>query len=133
MEPLWRNGTEIERPFSAVAGVSGRCRSLPLQRVMTDFGADHAFAPAAAKLKEHYGIEMPVSSVQRTTEHHAHCIYEQEVARVIDELRQMGNDVLTAWAERGVERSVVVAQAEPDWRPGGKKNCIGTPLLVRSR
>jgi hypothetical protein len=31
--------------------------------------------------------------------------------------------VLTAWAERGVERSVVVAQAEPDWRPGGKKNC----------
>ena len=53
--------------------------------------------------------------------------------RVIDELRQMGNDVLTAWAERGVERSVVVAQAEPDWRPGGKKNCIGTPPLVRSR
>ena len=53
--------------------------------------------------------------------------------RVIDELRQMGNDVLTAWAERGVERSVVVAQAEPDWRPGGKKNCIGTAPLVRSR
>jgi len=83
MEPLWRNGTEIERPFSAVAGVSGRCRSLPLQRVMTDFGADHAFAPAAAKLKEHDGIEMPVSSVQRTTEHHARCIYEQEAAQVI--------------------------------------------------
>ena len=53
--------------------------------------------------------------------------------RVIDELRQMGHDALTAWAERGVERSVVIAQAEPDWRPGGKKNCIGTPLLVRSR
>ena len=53
--------------------------------------------------------------------------------RVIDELRQMGNDVLTAWAERGVEKSVGVAQMEPDWRPGGKKNCIGTPPLVRSR
>ena len=53
--------------------------------------------------------------------------------RVIDELRQMGNDVLTAWAERGVERSVVVAQAEPDGRPGGKKNGMGTPPLVRSR
>jgi len=50
---------------------------------MTDFGADHAFAPAAAKLKEHDGIEMPVSSVQRTTEHHARWIYEQEAARVI--------------------------------------------------
>ena len=44
--------------------------------------------------------------------------------RVIDELRQMGHDVLTAWAERGVERSVVVAQAEPDWRPGGKKTVL---------
>ena len=83
IEPLWRNGTEIERPFSAVAGVSCRGSSLPLPRVMTDFGADHAFAPAATKLKEHYGIEMPVSCVQRTTEHHARCIYEQEAARVI--------------------------------------------------
>ena len=83
MEPLWRHGTGIERPFSASAGVTCRCSSLPLQRVMTDFGADHAFAPAAAKLKEHYGIERPVSSVQRTTEHHARCIDEQEAVRVI--------------------------------------------------
>ena len=83
MEPLWRNGTRIERPFSAVAGVSCRRSSLPLQRVMTDFGADKAFGPGAAKLKEHHGIEMPVSTVRRTTEHHADCLYEQEVARVI--------------------------------------------------
>lgn len=51
---------------------------------MTDFGADDAFGSGAAKLKEHYGIEMPVSTVQRTTEHHAHCIYEQDMARVIE-------------------------------------------------
>jgi hypothetical protein len=51
---------------------------------MTDFGADDAFGPGAAKLKEHYGIEMPVSTVQRTTEHHAECIYAQEMARVIE-------------------------------------------------
>jgi len=51
MEPLWRNGTGIERPFSAAAGVSCRGCSLPLQRVMTDFGVDHPFAPAAAQLK----------------------------------------------------------------------------------
>lgn len=44
--------------------------------------------------------------------------------RVIEELRQMGNEALTAWAERGVEKSVVVAQAEPDWRPGGKKTLL---------
>ena len=46
--------------------------------------------------------------------------------RVIENLRQMGNEALTAWAERGVEKCAAVAQAEPDWRPRGKKNCIGT-------
>ena len=44
--------------------------------------------------------------------------------RVIEELRQMGNEALTAWAERGVEKSVAMAQAEPDWRPGGKKTSV---------
>jgi hypothetical protein len=53
--------------------------------------------------------------------------------RMIEELRQMGHDALTAWAERGVEKQAVLAQAEPDWRPGGKKNSIGTRPLVRSR
>ena len=84
IEPLWRNGTGIERPFGAVAGVSGRCSSLPLQRVMTDFGADDAFGRVPAQLKEHYGIAMPVSTIQRTTEQHAEGIYEPEVARVIE-------------------------------------------------
>ena len=84
MEPLWRHGTGIERPFSALAGVTCRCSSRPLQRVMTDFGADHAFGQVPAKLQEHDGIEMPVSAIQRTTEHHAECIYEQEAAREMD-------------------------------------------------
>ncbi len=68
----------------ALAGVSCRGSSLPLPRVMTDFGADAAFGPGAAKLQEHYGIERPVSTVQRTTEHPAECSYEQAVARVIE-------------------------------------------------
>jgi len=45
--------------------------------------------------------------------------------RVIEDLRQMGHEVLTAWAKRGVEQCVAVAQAEPDWRPGGKKSYRG--------
>ncbi|HYQ92880.1 MAG TPA: ISKra4 family transposase [Candidatus Competibacteraceae bacterium] len=83
LEPLWRNGTGIERPFSAAAGVRCRCRSLPWQRVMTDFGADNAFGQASHKLKEHYGSEMPVSTIQRTTEQHAQRLYDSEAARVI--------------------------------------------------
>jgi hypothetical protein len=48
------------------------CRggSSALQRAMTDFGADEPFAAAAAKLREHYGIEMPVSTVRAITEQH---------------------------------------------------------------
>ena len=100
IEPLWRNGTGIERPFSALAGVSGRCSSLPLQRVMTDFGADDAFGPGAAKLKEHYGIAMPVSTVQRTTEHPAEGIYDQEVARVIEPGTAAGGSSSANWMAR---------------------------------
>ncbi len=44
--------------------------------------------------------------------------------RVIEELRQMGHEALTAWAERGVEKQTVIAQTEPDWRPGGKKTLL---------
>ncbi len=48
------------------------CRgcSLALQRAMVDFGADDPFAGAARKLQEHYGIEVPVSSVRAATLRH---------------------------------------------------------------
>jgi hypothetical protein len=50
------------RPFSLLAGLACRCYSTPLQRVITDFGADHPFGGINQKLKEHYGIEVPVDS-----------------------------------------------------------------------
>lgn len=50
---------------------------------MADFGADAAFGRVPDKLKEHYGIEMPVSTIRRTTEQHAQRIYEQEAVREI--------------------------------------------------
>ena len=48
------------------------CRgySPALERTLVDFGADDPFAGAAAKLKEHYGIEVPVSAVRKVTEAH---------------------------------------------------------------
>ena len=45
---------------------------------MTDFGADEAFAGAATKLKEHYGIEVPVSPVRGFTEAPGEAIRVQE-------------------------------------------------------
>jgi len=66
------------RPFCLSAGVKGRTYSLPLQRRITDFGADASFSRASEKLKEHYGITIPVSSIQRITEGHAENIKENE-------------------------------------------------------
>jgi hypothetical protein len=82
-EPLRRVGTRIERPFSERAGVDCRATSLPLQRVLADFGAEVAFGRVPDKLREHYGITMPVSTIQRTTERHAGIIHEQAAAQEV--------------------------------------------------
>jgi hypothetical protein len=52
------------------------CRhcSPALQRAITDFGADDPFAGASVKLKEHYGIDIPVSTIRTTTEKHGEAI-----------------------------------------------------------
>ena len=44
---------------------------------MTDFGADEAFGQVPAKLKEHYGIEVPGSAIRTITEGHAGQIHAQ--------------------------------------------------------
>jgi hypothetical protein len=41
-----------------------------LQKVLVDFGAEGAFAPAARRVREHYGLEVPVSGVRRWTLRH---------------------------------------------------------------
>ena len=58
------------RPFLQAAGVTARRCSLPLQRAVTDFGADHAFGQVPKKLQEHYGITIGASTVRKLTERH---------------------------------------------------------------
>ena len=66
------------RPFSLPAGVKARAYSLPLQRRMTDFGADESFSKACEKMEEHYGITIPVSAMRSITEAHAQEIKDNE-------------------------------------------------------
>jgi hypothetical protein len=61
-----------------MAGVHCRGYSLPLQRRMTDFGADVTFAEVTKKLQEHYGITIPVSAARTITEQHAQAMQAQE-------------------------------------------------------
>lgn len=72
------------RPF--VEGAEVRCReySPPLQRVLTDFGAESSFDRSVERLKEHYGIEVPSSAVRQITEGHAELMLAEQ--RVLTEL-----------------------------------------------
>lgn len=65
-----RRGAQV-RPFGEQAQISSREYSRPLQRALTDFGADHSFGKAAQKMREHYGIELPASGARCCTLAHA--------------------------------------------------------------
>ena len=53
------------------AKVACRGYSLNLQRAIVDLGADVSFQEAKKKVKEHYGLELPLSSIQSLVEKHA--------------------------------------------------------------
>ena len=51
--------------------MSHRSYSQPLQRALADFGIEESFARAAARVKEHYRIDVPASAIRQITETHA--------------------------------------------------------------
>ncbi len=59
------------RPFSEGVDVKARSYSRALERIICDFGADHAFGQVNMKLQEHYGIVVPTSAARTITEKHA--------------------------------------------------------------
>jgi hypothetical protein len=77
---------------------------------LTDLGADDAFARAAAKLKEHYGIEVAVSAIRGFTEGHGAAMRSQEKQKS-DWRDQAGVPVLIA--EMDGSMLPVVEVAEP--------------------
>jgi hypothetical protein len=78
-EQVYKRGGRQWRPFSEAAGVACREYSLGLQRAIVDLGSDGAFEKGTQKVKEHYGVEVPLSAVQRITEAHAAKIRQQQV------------------------------------------------------
>lgn len=58
------------RPFSNSAQVKCRGYSAPLERRLVDFGSDESFDKACDKLREHYGVIIPPSSMRIITEKH---------------------------------------------------------------
>ena len=76
LEPEYRRQTKRIRPFAQSASVKHRGCSRRLQRAVTDFGADAAFAQVMDKLVEHYGIVLGESTIRQITQRHAQRIFE---------------------------------------------------------
>lgn len=49
---------------------------MPLQRIVTDFGADIPFGQVPEKLREHYGIEIATTVITRIAERHARIFHQ---------------------------------------------------------
>lgn len=62
------------RPFCDQAGVKSHGYSRRLQRVLVDFGAESSFHKSVERVKEHYGITVPVAGVRDHTLRHGRAI-----------------------------------------------------------
>lgn len=85
------------RPFLEAAGIKCRGYSKLLRRAISDFGADNAFGQVPNKLKEHYGISVPISAAADITESHAKEIYMKDTTKYRQDKReQKAKDTIIA-------------------------------------
>lgn len=115
----YRHGSRRIRPFVNRAKVRHRGCSRPLQRVVTDFGADVAFAQVEDKLVEHYGILLAPSTIRRVTEAHARAIF---AAAPVDETwpSEQGSETVVVEMDGGMVPTVEADAAQKDKRKGKK-------------
>lgn len=102
-ERIWRRaGLSYERVFAKTIGVRHRAKSTPLERVLSDFGAEHSFAQAAGRVKEHYGFEITSSAVRQATlktAERAQRLLEQKYAQSFRILPKDGQPTIIAQAD----------------------------------
>lgn len=106
----------VVRPFATSAAVECRSYSLGLQRVLVDFGAEESFAQAAARVREHYGLEVSGSTLRRHTEVHAGALFvEQAEARACAPLPPGGEPQMIGQIDGGMV-PLVTTRAAADRR-----------------
>jgi hypothetical protein len=65
------SGNRRLNPFEKLTGIKNRSYSKRCQKLITDFGIEESFGHASNRMKEHHGVDIPVSSVRHITEKHA--------------------------------------------------------------
>lgn len=117
IDRIWRSPTQkYLRPLPQRLGVTPRGRSRRLERVLTDFGCEHAFARAAQSVLEHYGFEVGASAVRTATLKHAQRArqgLEKQYAQSFRATPAMGAEHVIAEADGTLIRTV-----EPGPRKG---------------
>ena len=114
MERQWRQGSRSLRPFLRKAQVKPRGLSRRLQRLVTDMGADAPFEQAAAKIKEHHGVEVARESLRRCALGHAHRMAQRaDDAPACTTLKPQGPDWLIASADGTMAPTVRTENAPP--------------------
>ena len=122
IEQVYKRPGKRYRPFSESAGITCRRCSIPLQRIVTDFGADHAFGQVPQKLEEHYGITLSVSTIRKITENHAWHIHEKRKQERIEEYpSEAGRDYVIAETDGSMAPIVVTDENAEDRRK--EKKC----------
>ena len=94
-----------------------RSCSGPLQRAVTDFGADGSFAQAMDKLVEHYGVLLSESTIRRITEGHGQAIFETTALQA-GWPKAPGAEVLVVEMDGGMVPTVEPDLAQTDRRRG---------------
>jgi hypothetical protein len=115
----------VVRPFVASAGVTPRGCSTILERRYTDFGADEPFAKVPAKLKEHYGIDLPLHLARTITEKHAHRMRAGMI--LANELPDQGAAVVIGETDGSMLPIVTIAPRQSSEEPadGRKRRRLG--------
>ena len=102
-ERIWQTRQKrYVRLLPEAIGVRARGRSRRLERVLTDFGCEHSFQHAAARVLEHYGFEINASAVREATLDHAQRaqqILQQEYAQPYRALPALGAPCVVAQAD----------------------------------
>jgi hypothetical protein len=115
------------------AKVSNRGCSRALQRVVTDFGADLAFAQVMDKLVEHYGIVLGESTIRHITEGHAQKVFEAAKPARSWPTGPGASAVVIVEMDGGMVPLVECDATQPDKRKGKKlywkeaKICLAHP------
>lgn len=111
---------QVVRPFAASARLTSRSCSTLLERRLTDFGADEPFAKVPAKLKEHYGIELPLHLGRTITEKHAQRMVATAV--LAHDLPDQGKTVVIGETDGSMVPIVsIVPRQSPDESADGRK------------